>query len=187
MEQWKDIPGYEGLYKVSSIGRVWNVKRNCLHGTRKRKKQVINGRLHLEYVTTWLQKGDTRKYASVHLLMLLAFKGPKPSPAHVCRHLNDIPYDNRIENIEWGTSAENNQEAYDKGRRVGSTVAGERGGEAARKILGKKTAFVNTITGEEKIFNSARQGYKTLGLKVGSFGRYVNKEVPLNNYLIKYV
>lgn len=30
MEIWKDIKGYEGLYKISSYGRVISVKKNIV-------------------------------------------------------------------------------------------------------------------------------------------------------------
>ena len=34
MEIWKDIKGYEGLYKISSYGRVISVKKNIGHTLR---------------------------------------------------------------------------------------------------------------------------------------------------------
>ena len=30
MEQWKDIPGYEGYYQISSFGQVKNIQTNKL-------------------------------------------------------------------------------------------------------------------------------------------------------------
>ena len=46
----------------------------------------------------------------VHRLQAEAFLGPSGGRP-VVRHLNDIPWDNRISNLEWGTFAENIQDA----------------------------------------------------------------------------
>jgi hypothetical protein len=43
----------------------------------------------------------------VHQLVLEAFVGSRPE-GMVCRHLNGVPTDNRVENLAWGTYGENN-------------------------------------------------------------------------------
>lgn len=48
-----------------------------------------------------------QKVRKVHVLMLEAFHGAKPSPSAVGRHLNDIRTDNRIENLAWGSYGDN--------------------------------------------------------------------------------
>lgn len=52
----------------------------------------------------------------VHRLMAVAFLGPPPSGDSVVRHLNDIADDNRLSNIEYGTIADNSQDAIRNGR-----------------------------------------------------------------------
>ncbi len=54
-------------------------------------------------------KGGTRDRRYVHELVLTTFVGPRPDGMLV-RHLNDIPTDNRLENLAWGTKSENQQD-----------------------------------------------------------------------------
>ena len=43
----------------------------------------------------------------IHHLVLEAWGFPQPTTDHVVRHLNDIPDDNRLENLEWGLQKRN--------------------------------------------------------------------------------
>lgn len=43
----------------------------------------------------------------VHQVVLEAWGFNQPSPNHIVRHLNDIPNDNRLENLQWGIQLEN--------------------------------------------------------------------------------
>jgi hypothetical protein len=52
------------------------------------------------------------RQVQVHVLVLETFVGPRP-PGMVCRHLNGVRADNRLENLAWGTYADN---AADKAR-----------------------------------------------------------------------
>lgn len=53
--------------------------------------------------------GESRIFF-VHQLVLYAFIGAKPSKYCICRHLNGVPTDNRVENLAWGTYKENAQD-----------------------------------------------------------------------------
>ncbi len=48
-----------------------------------------------------------KKKHPVHRLVLEAFGNPQPQPHFVVRHLNDIPNDNRLENLQWGLQKRN--------------------------------------------------------------------------------
>jgi hypothetical protein len=60
----------------------------------------------------------------VHRLVLLAFVG-QPGFGQECLHGNGIPYDNRLENLRWGTRKENKNDerkhAQEYGRMQGSS------------------------------------------------------------------
>jgi hypothetical protein len=81
------------------------------------------GRLLKEWrpMSTWrdpngyirVTRGHTN--CGVHTLVLLAFRGPCP-PGMMCRHLNGDKTDNRLENLVWGTAAENNADMVRHGR-----------------------------------------------------------------------
>jgi hypothetical protein len=111
IEVWKNIPGYEGQYQVSTLGNVRSLDRviTCegkVKGkyTSLRKGKLLRpGRSISGHLTTALGRNNSR---CVHELVLLAFVGPAPVK-HECRHLNGNPADNRLENLKWGTRSEN--------------------------------------------------------------------------------
>ena len=97
MENWKDIPGYEGRYQVSDQGRV---RSFCLD---TRGRFLKPGRMPSGHLSVALGRRNSQ---CVHRLVLLAFVGPPPKKSE-CRHLNGVPSDNRLENLKWGTRSEN--------------------------------------------------------------------------------
>lgn len=109
-EVWKAIPGFVGAYEVSSTGRVRSLDRTItwVNGVEQfRKGKELS--LHLNsfgYHSVRLGRG--RNY-SVHRLVASAFIGEIPE-GMVVRHLNDVPTDNRVENLAIGTQAENMQD-----------------------------------------------------------------------------
>lgn len=110
MEAWRDIPGYEGRYQASDLGRVRSVDRRVrlvVHGvetTRLARGQMLRpGPTQSGHLTVALGKGNSQ---SVHALVLLTFVGPAPED-HEALHLNHTPADNRLTNLKWGTRGEN--------------------------------------------------------------------------------
>ena len=109
-ERWLPVVGYEGLYSVSSAGRVRSEAR-VISGTSgyprncpaKFLKPYAGPSGHL-CVGLWTDR--QRKHRFVHQLVLLAFNGPRQDGQEV-RHKNGIPTDNREDNLEWGTRKEN--------------------------------------------------------------------------------
>lgn len=112
---FKDIAGFPG-YQVSDDGDVisfWRVRKNCRHlGTTPKpvSQSLTHGHLKVNL------NSDGKKYCRyVHSLMLIAFRGPRPRGC-VARHLNDIPTDNILSNLAWGTPVENAEDALRNGR-----------------------------------------------------------------------
>ena len=116
-ERWVDIPDYVGVYQISSFGRIKSIKSKRIHGQRLKRSGVYKGRRHLPYCETALSKSNKRKFVLVHRLALLSFEGNPPTENHTAMHLNDIPYDNVILNLRWGTIQENSIDCNSKGRR----------------------------------------------------------------------
>lgn len=105
-ERWLTVPSYEGAYEVSSVGRVRSLAR--LDGQNRRvpaaiKKSRLN---HDGYPVVTLSKDSRSQKCFVHMLVLAAFVGPRPDGL-VTRHLNGDSEDNRIENLTYGTQADN--------------------------------------------------------------------------------
>ena len=113
-EQWKDIPGYEGLYQISNMGKVKRIAHsNCTYVGRILKSDTTRK----GYKVVYLCANGHKKTRSIHQLVLEAFVGPKPSPSHVSRHLNGNPADNTINNLVWGTAKQNVEDAFFHGTR----------------------------------------------------------------------
>jgi hypothetical protein len=103
MEEWRAVPG-QTQFLVSSEGRVARLMKV---DPPSRRYVRINVRDAL---------GKMRGHLA-HVWVLEAFRGPRPVGA-VARHLNDDPVDNRLENLAWGTFAQNTEDAFTNGGRT---------------------------------------------------------------------
>ena len=99
MEEWKDIPGYEGLYQISSLGRI----KSLYYGKERILKTNLNSR---GYVRIPLHKNNQKKSYFVHRLVATAFIENKLNK-EVVNHLDCNPLNNRVDNLEWCTQKEN--------------------------------------------------------------------------------
>ena len=102
-EEWREPRGYEGVYAVSSLGRVAR-----LSPPRVLKPEVTKQ----GYRRLRLCKGGAVQRFLVHRLVLLTFRGEpsEPPPDGIrweCCHLNGIPGDDRLVNLAWGSTSEN--------------------------------------------------------------------------------
>jgi hypothetical protein len=107
VEEWRDIPGYEGLYQVTNTGMVRSLDRPHRKG-QMMSPQVDKSRYgHVKY---HLCKNGKMRGFYAHQLVMLAFVGPCPEGMEV-RHLNGVPGDNRVQNLRYGTAKENSQDS----------------------------------------------------------------------------
>ena len=94
-EIWKDIPDYEGIYKISNLG---NIKRILKSGREKIKKQTI---ANTGYYYIQLSNNGKNKVYQVHQLVAVAFLNHKPCGFKlVVDHINNIKTDNSVENLQ---------------------------------------------------------------------------------------
>lgn len=112
-EVWKDVPEFEGLYQVSSLGKVKSYDRMSLHhGTYAKKRgRVLKHENCKGYGRVVLCKGDVKKRISVHRVVAIAFI-PNTENAPCINHKNGIRNDNRVSNLEWVSYRENNTHRY---------------------------------------------------------------------------
>ena len=105
MEQ-KDIAGYEGLYAVTTDGRVWSYP-----GKNGRRSRFLLPYLDTRgYDTVSLHRDGQRKIMSVHRLVALTFIPLIEGKPHV-NHMDGNKSNNTVENLEWVTLLENLQHA----------------------------------------------------------------------------
>ena len=97
-EIWKDIEGYEGLYQVSSWGRVKNSRTG---------RVLKSGKDMYGYLFVNLYKNGKRTNYKVHRLVAQAFI-PNPQNKPQVNHIDEDKENNYVENLEWSTAKENN-------------------------------------------------------------------------------
>jgi hypothetical protein len=123
MEEWRDVPGFPN-FQVTADGRImakafinenavnrWGDKRTRRYRARE-LSPVINCSNGYLRVSSLRQKSRPKVY--VHRMVALAWVDGYADGLHV-NHKNGIKTDNRAENLEWVTNAENIKHAWDTG------------------------------------------------------------------------
>jgi hypothetical protein len=107
-EVWKKIPGYEGLYDVSTLGRVRSLKRGIIMKPGKHKTG---------YLQVNLRRGGKYATEKIHRLMAMAFLGLRGSKdERVVNHIDGNRSNNMIWNIEIVTRSENSSICFNSKR-----------------------------------------------------------------------
>ena len=140
IEIWKDVKDYEGLYQVSNLGRVKRVKTG----------RVLKPSKHTEgYSMISLYKNSIKSTKKIHRLVAQAFISNTDSKSQV-NHIDEDKTNNRVNNLEWVTSKENNNH----------------GTRTERMAKTKSIPIIATdlTTDESTDFNSGKECARQLGL-----------------------
>lgn len=97
-EAWKPITGFDGLYEVSSKGRVRSLTRY-----KKIIKPLVTNTGYYQYQ---LWNGGICKTGLAHRLVAKAFI-PNPDNKPIVNHKDENKLNNSVENLEWVTHVEN--------------------------------------------------------------------------------
>lgn len=96
-EEWLPVVGYEGLYEVSSQGRVRN-----RHGLTLKTWINQDG-----YGQLGLSRNGRKRQKLVHRLVCEAFHGPAPEGKPFVLHGRNGRGDNSADNLRWGSNSDN--------------------------------------------------------------------------------
>lgn len=117
-EIWKPIPGFEGYYSISNMGRARSEARTLTRtdGTPLPIKERIlkpskDGK---GYLVISARKNNKTKFIHIHQAIMWAFVGPQEKGIEV-RHNDGVPLHNTLDNLCYGTKAQNIEDAKKHG------------------------------------------------------------------------
>ena len=111
MECWAWIPGFEGLYQVSTRGRVRSVDRwadgkagskQFIKGKILKPRQIKNGYLQVD-----LCRNGKARHFLVHRIVLEVWGDGNPENKPQVNHIDERKTNNDVYNLEWSTRKEN--------------------------------------------------------------------------------
>jgi hypothetical protein len=163
------VKGYEGIYKVSNLGRIKSMTRlsdanMCI------SEKILNPWFHKKgYLSVGLSKQKKVKTHFVHRLVAEAFLCKKESSDQV-NHIDGKKANNDTNNLEWCSASENIQHSYDKlGRRTNSEwmkLHNPMSGQTGDLCQNSKRAYQYAMTGEFlKEWGSCEEAERELGVK----------------------
>lgn len=147
IEIWKPIKKYEGLYEISSLGRVKSLNYNHTG-----KSKILKPALRGGYLAVSLFKNNNLKTFPIHRLVAIAFI-PNPNNFSQVNHKNEQKTQNYVTNLEWCTQKYNVNYGT-RSKRVSETMKG--------KFAGEKHPFYGKHHSEEtkKKMSERMQGEK---------------------------
>lgn len=160
IEEWLPVPGYEGYYEVSNLGRVRSLDRvvphkRCGKQTCKGKVLSLTPRDAATRPSLVLSKNGKVKKTSVHKLVALSFIGPNPEGLEVC-HNNGLASDNRLFNLRYDTRKNNEADKV----KHGTLLRGSKHGNA--KLTEPDVVEIKRLLKEGSLFQ--RQIAKRFGV-----------------------
>ena len=157
MEEWRDVPGWEGLYQVSDEGHVRSLREGRYHMMEKTPTLVLG------YLKVSLYQKPRHQMLSGHRRVAEVFI-PNPDNKPYVNHINGIKTDNRKENLEWVTAQENTDHAIRTG------LYDPKAQPRCRPLL-----VLDKTTGELKRYTSASEAARQLGVNQSEVVRQANK------------
>lgn len=129
-EVWKPVPGYEGVYEISSAGRVRRLAKEITYVNRwgsettytKSALEIKPWAQRSGHLNIDLYRGDgSHERFRLHRMVLSTFVGPCPEGMVAC-HEDGDPTNNALSNLRWDTPGNNFQDSV----RHGTAYMGER-------------------------------------------------------------
>lgn len=170
IELWKPVPfePFGSKYVISNLGRVKPIKKSVF--SRAREDCLKYGIGARGYAFVSLYCDGLVKQCSVHRMVAIAFIGSPPDGKNIVCHLDDNKTNNAVDNLVWGSAADNMKQMRDH----------------RRSLFGSKNprALLNDVKVRE-IRNLYSQGgvtYKCLALDYGVSPSTIERIVSRKNW-----
>ena len=151
MEIWKDIEGYQGIYQVSSLGKVKSLNFN-----HAKKEKILKPFSNKDgYLRVNLCKEGKSKQYLVHRLVAKVFI-PNPENKPEVNHKDEDKTNNKVENLEWMTCKENSNHGT-RNERMAKSLQNHK--QTSKPIYGiniktnERIEFPSTAEAERNGFN----------------------------------
>lgn len=159
VEEWKPVKGFEGCYEISNLGRVRSLPRPYCKGRVLKPKKMKIG-----YNSVNLSKNSVKTTLYIHRLVASHFID-NPDKKLEVNHKDGDKTNNNVDNLEWVSSSENTQHAYDTGLIPRTTKPFSKKARANMgKVKGKDhymfKGYYHTPYG---VFESSKQASKVIG------------------------
>ena len=177
-EIWKPIPGYEGLYEASSLGRIRTAEGKTTFSARfphrvwrqrimKQKWQSRKDSKKLDAKVCLWKDGEEKTHLVARLIAMSFL--PAPYDKLTVNHIDGNPQNNRIDNLEWVTNAENIRLGFQTGLykeiqkptilvdEYGYMMTFDSQSDASR-FLGRNHGYVCCLTKRGKNYATAQNG-----------------------------
>lgn len=183
MENWKPIPGYEGIYEASDCGRIRTAEgkttSNARYPVRRWKQRILKTKKsarkkgkHADLRVSLWRDGEEKTFL-VSRLVAMAWC-PGYAEGLTVNHKDGNPLNNAPENLEWISLKANIQHAFDTGIATNQRpiklvlpdgkIIPFRSLSAASRYLGKNSGYISEqLNNNRKIRDATGNVYEVAG------------------------
>jgi len=160
-EEWIDIKGYEGKYRISNMGRIWSIHKNDVMD----RNPSCTG-----YISVGLWKNNKQTVYRVHRLVAEHFIN-NPNNLPMVDHIDGVRHNNIISNLRWVNQEENQKNQYRGGDYSGGEYMTFTDNELANEIWVDATKKIAELKNKDYFMVSSlgRIRYKKRNNRWGTY------------------
>ena len=106
-EIWKPVPGFEGKYEVSNLGRIYSIPRNGTYGGILKQDYDKDGYARVTLACGVGKLRKNKRFAVHRLVALVFIPNDDPIGKPMVNHLDFDRANNNADNLEWASAQRN--------------------------------------------------------------------------------